>query len=120
MPFLLFDPLSIVGIASTVALLFAAAVTINGRIKKERPVWKYSHPTDWMFILLLVSTVITGIFTGVFRSIGLPLATYLTYSLHLMVVAPFLILEVPFAKWSHLAYRPFALYFVRLKEIQNE
>jgi hypothetical protein len=36
------------------------------------------------------------------------------------VVAPFLILEVPFAKWSHLAYRPFALYFARLKEIQYE
>ena len=120
MPFLLFDPISIVGIAATAALLFAAAVTIYGRIKKSRPVWKYSHPTDWMFILLLVSTVVTGIFTGVFRSIGMPLATYLTYSLHLMVVAPFLILEVPFAKWSHLAYRPFALYFARLKEIQHE
>ena len=120
MPFLLFDPISIVGIGATAALLFAAAVTIYGRIKKSRPVWKYSHPTDWMFILLLVSTVVTGIFTGVFRSIGMPLATYLTYSLHLMVVAPFLILEVPFAKWSHLAYRPFALYFARLKEIQYE
>jgi hypothetical protein len=35
-----------------------------------------------------------------------------------MIVVPFLILEVPFAKWSHLAYRPFALYFARLKEIE--
>jgi ferredoxin len=117
MPFLFFDPLSIVGIAATGALLFAAGVAIYGRIKKSRPVWKYSHPTDWMFIVLLLLTVATGIFTGIFRSIGIPLATYLTYSLHLMVVAPFLMLEVPFAKWSHLAYRPFAIYFAKLREI---
>jgi ferredoxin len=120
MPFLFFDPLSIAGIAATAALLFAATVTIYGRIKKSRPVWKYSHPTDWMFIVLLILTVATGVLTGVFRSVGMPLATYLTYSLHLMVVAPFLILEVPFAKWSHLAYRPFAIYFARLREIQND
>jgi quinone-modifying oxidoreductase subunit QmoC len=120
MPFLFFNPLSIAGIAATAALVYGSGVVIYGRIKKSRPVWKYSHPTDWMFILLLVLTVATGILTGVFRSVGIPLATYLTYSVHLMVVAPFLILEVPFAKWSHLAYRPFAIYFARLREIQNE
>jgi len=116
-PFLIFNPLSAVGIAATAALIFAATLTIQGRIKKNRPVWKYSHPTDWMYLLLLVLTVATGIFTGIFRYIGMPLATYLTFSLHLMIVVPFLILEVPFAKWSHLAYRPFALYFARLNEI---
>jgi ferredoxin len=120
MPFLFFNPLSIVGLAATGTLLFAAGVVIYGRIKKTRPVWKYSHPTDWMFIMLLLLTVATGIFTGVFRSLGIPLATYLTYSLHLMVVTPFLILEVPFAKWSHLAYRPLAIYFARLREIYDD
>jgi quinone-modifying oxidoreductase subunit QmoC len=66
-----------------------------------------------MFLLLLVMTVATGILTGIFRYIGSPLATYLVFSVHLMVVVPFLMLEVPFAKWSHLAYRPFAIYFAR-------
>jgi hypothetical protein len=27
-----------------------------------------------------------------------------------------LVLEVPFGKWSHLAYRPFAIYFEMIKE----
>jgi quinone-modifying oxidoreductase subunit QmoC len=116
-PFLILNPLSAVGIAATAALLFPAILTIHGRIKKSRPVWKYSHPTDWMYLLLLMLTVATGILTGIFRYIEMPLATYLAFSLHLMIVVPFLILEVPFAKWSHLAYRPFALYFARLKEI---
>jgi hypothetical protein len=26
-----------------------------------------------------------------------------------------LVVEVPFSKWSHLAYRPFAIYFAHLK-----
>jgi ferredoxin len=120
LPFLFYDPLSIAGIGATGALLYAAGVVIYGRIRKSRLIWKYTHPTDWMFVILLVLTVATGIFTGVFRSFDFPMATYMTYSLHLMVVAPFLILEVPFAKWSHLAYRPFAVYFARLREIQNE
>ncbi len=117
-PFLIFNPLSAVGIAAAAALLLAATLTIHGRIKKNLPVWKYSHSTDWMYLLLLVLTVATGILTGIFRYIGMPLATYLTFSLHLMIVVPFLILEVPFAKWSHLAYRPFALYLAKLKEIE--
>ncbi|MEM4544222.1 MAG: 4Fe-4S dicluster domain-containing protein [Nitrososphaerota archaeon] len=115
-PFLLVNSLSILGILSTIALIYGASVAIHGRVKKSQPMWRYSHSTDWMFILLLLVTVVTGILVGIFRLIGLPLATYITYSIHLMIVAPFLILEVPFAKWSHLAYRPFAIYFAGLKE----
>lgn len=115
-PFLFVHPLSILGIFSTIALLYGASVAIRGRIKKTQPMWTYSHPTDWMFLILLVATVVTGILAGIFRTIGLPLPTYITYSIHLMIVAPFLLLEVPFAKWAHLAYRPFALYFALLKE----
>ncbi|MDW8014258.1 MAG: 4Fe-4S dicluster domain-containing protein [Archaeoglobaceae archaeon] len=115
-PFLFVNPLSILGIFSTVALMYGAIVIIRGRIKKTQPMWKDTHSTDWMFVILLLLTTITGILTGIFRTLGFPLATYVMYSLHLMIAAPFLILEVPFAKWSHLAYRPFALYFASLKE----
>lgn len=115
-PFLFRDPLSVLGILATIFLLYGVSVAIYGRLRKSHSMWKHSHPTDWMFLILLLATTVTGILTGVFRSMNLPLATYITYSLHLTIVAPFLILEVPFAKWSHLAYRPFALYFARLKE----
>lgn len=115
-PFLLVNPLSVLGIFSTIALVYGASIAIYGRIKKSQPMWSYSHPTDWMFIILLFIVTITGILVGIFRLIGLPLATYITYSIHLMIAAPFLLLEVPFAKWAHLAYRPFAIYFADLKK----
>jgi hypothetical protein len=35
---------------------------------------------------------------------------------HLGLAAPMLILEVPFGKWSHLYYRPLAIYFDKVKE----
>ncbi len=31
------------------------------------------------------------------------------------VVVPMLALEVPFSKWSHLAYRPLAMYFADVR-----
>lgn len=33
-----------------------------------------------------------------------------------MILIPMLVIEVPFSKWSHLAYRPIAIYFANLKE----
>ena len=35
----------------------------------------------------------------------------MSYVVHLMAVVPMLGLEVPFSKWSHMAYRPLAMYF---------
>ena len=55
--------------------------------------------------------------TEVVRYLGLPLATYYTYVAHLAILTPMLVLEVPFGKWAHLAYRPLAIYFQRVKEL---
>jgi hypothetical protein len=33
---------------------------------------------------------------------------------------PMLVLEVPFGKWAHLAYRPLAIYFARVQVLAEE
>ncbi|MCD4745875.1 MAG: hypothetical protein K8R58_06210, partial [Bacteroidales bacterium] len=71
----------------------------------------HSHVTDWTFLVLLFLTTITGILVHIFRIYGMPYPTYYMYVFHLMVLFPMLMIEVPFSKWSHLAYRPFAIYF---------
>ncbi len=118
-PFLFVSPLSLLGLFSVFAITYGGLEAIRGRVKKSKPIWKYSHPTDWMFIVLLVLICITGIFTGIFRSIGWALPTYVIFSIHLSIVVPFLVLGVPFTKWSHIAYRPLALYFAKLNEIRR-
>jgi ferredoxin len=69
-PFLFVSPLSFLGLFSVFAITYGGLEAIRGRVKKSKPIWKYSHPTDWMFIILLVLICITGIFTGIFRSVG--------------------------------------------------
>jgi len=63
---------------------------------------------------------VTGILVNIFRYMELPLATYYTYAFHLVILTPMLVLEVPFGKWSHLAYRPFAIYFHNVKQRAKE
>ncbi|MGD8367427.1 MAG: hypothetical protein PVG78_07295, partial [Desulfobacterales bacterium] len=50
------------------------------------------------------------------RLLELPLTTYYTYVIHLMIAVPMLVLEVPFAKWTHQLYRPLVLYLMQVRE----
>ena len=69
---------------------------------------RFSHQTDWLFLFLLMATVLSGILTHTFRMLDWPMATYLTYATHLVIAVPMLAVEVPFGKWAHLLYRPLA------------
>lgn len=101
----------LLGYYATIGILvFLVSVTIN-RLRKKDAKQKYSHLSDWLFIILLFLTTLSGILIHIFRITGLPVATYYSYIIHLAVLIPMIMVEVPFSKWSHLAYRPFAVYF---------
>lgn len=107
-------PQRLLGYYATIGLTIGVVYFFIERIKKESEKSKHSHITDWTFLVLLFLTTITGILVHFFRIYGLPYATYYMYVFHLMVLFPMLMIEVPFSKWSHLAYRPFAIYFNNL------
>jgi len=107
-------PQRLLGYYATIGLTVGIVYFFIERIKKEAEKSKHSHITDWTFLVLLFLTTITGILVHIFRIYGLPYATYYMYVFHLMVLFPMLMIEVPFSKWSHLAYRPFAIYFNNL------
>ena len=44
---------------------------------------------------------------------GNDVAANVIYVVHMMGVVPMLVLEVPFSKWAHLAYRPLAHVLLR-------
>lgn len=108
-------PQRIFGYYATFGLSFGIVFFVYGRIKKDQENNKHTHFTDWTFLVLLSGTVFTGILVHIFRISGLPYATYYAYVIHLMILVPMLMIEVPFSKWSHLAYRPFAVYFSNLQ-----
>lgn len=106
-----YHPQRFLGYYATFGLLFGTVYFFILRVKKENEKSKSSHYTDWTFLVLLFLTTFTGILVHIFRIYGLPMATYYIYVIHLMILVPMLMIEVPFSKWSHLAYRPFAIYF---------
>jgi len=100
----------------TIGLVFATIYAFIGRLKKKEPIFKFSHHSDWVFLFLLFMIAITGILIHIFRLNGMAMPTYYMYAIHLAFEVPMVVTFVAFSKWSHLAYRPLAIYLSNLKK----
>ena len=112
----LWHPIRLLGYYSTFALLYGVTYAIVGRFKKSKTVYQHSHSSDWVFLIMLWLTAFSGILIHLAHLLTWPLTTYYIYVIHLMIAVPMLVIEVPFAKWTHQLYRPLALYLIRVKE----
>jgi hypothetical protein len=97
------------GYLATIGLVIGTIYFIRSRIRKSYIQYKKTHSTDWVFVILLLLIVWSGIVQHVLHRTGYYEAANITYVIHLMFVVPWL-LRMPFTKWSHLAYRPLAMY----------
>jgi len=112
----IYHPQRWLGYYATAVLLFCTVEILVGRIRKREQLHKFSDFSDWMFPVLLLLTTVTGILVHIFRYMGLPLATYYMYAVHLIIAVAMLVIEVPFGKWAHMLYRPLAVYLQAVKE----
>jgi ferredoxin len=104
------------GYLASAGLLGGTIWALRGRIKKTEEHYRHSHESDWMFLVLLIIVAATGVLQHILHRAGADVAANVAYVVHLMAVVPMLGLEVPFSKWSHMAYRPLAMYFSVLRE----
>jgi quinone-modifying oxidoreductase subunit QmoC len=104
----------IFGYLATVGLTVGTIYFIRNRLRKNYVQYKKSHCTDWVFVILLVFIVSTGIAQHVFHRTGLIELANVTYIIHLMCVVPWLF-RMPFSKWAHMIYRPLAMYFAAIR-----
>jgi ferredoxin len=111
----LWHPIRLLGYYATFAILYGTSVAIWGRLKKSKTVYQHSHASDWAFLILLWLTTFSGILIHLGRLLELPLTTYYIYVIHMMIAVPMLVIEVPFAKWTHQLYRPLVLYLMKVK-----
>jgi len=107
---------SIFGYYASGVLLVITVEMFRSRLKKEESIHRYSELSDWLFLVLLFLTTLTGIMMHGVRLAGWPMGTYVMYVIHLAIAVPMLVIEVPFGKWSHLFYRPLALFLTAVKE----
>ena len=103
------------GYLSSIGLIITVMLAIWGRLSKDEASHKHSHESDWYFLGLLLYVVVTGIVQHALHRAGMPVAANLAYIIHMMGVVPMLVLEVPFSKWSHMFYRPLAIYLAQLQ-----
>ena len=108
---------SILGYYSTVVLLVTTAWMMLDRIGKRTEMHRFSHLSDWLFPDTAFSHgVDRHSACNMFRLSNLPMPTYVTYIVHMAIAVPMLVVEVPFGKWSHLLYRPLAIYVATVKK----
>jgi ferredoxin len=111
----LWHPIRLLGYYATFAILYGTTMAIWGRLKRSKTVYAHSHSSDWAFLILLWLTTFSGILIHFGRLLELPLTTYYLYVIHMMIAVPMLVIEVPFAKWTHQLYRPLVLYLMKVK-----
>jgi heterodisulfide reductase subunit C len=109
-------PQRLLGYYATAVLLYATVDMMVSRYRKRAEMHRFTHSTDWMFLILLFLTTLTGIVVHAFRITGFPMLTYYTYVIHLAIAVPMLVVEVPFGKWAHLLYRPLAVFLTSVQE----
>ena len=100
----------IFGYLASIGLVSIIIYSIHARLRKSGPHAQHSHESDWIFLILLLTVTVTGILQHILHRAGLDMAANIMYVTHLMFVVPMLVLEVPFSKWSHMAYRPLAMF----------
>jgi hypothetical protein len=114
--FPIWHPQRLLGYYATIVLLYASGEALIGRIRKSEQMHKYSHHSDWLFPGFLFIGTLTGILVHIFRYASWPWPTYIMYTIHLMAMFAMLDTEVGIGKWTHLFFRPLAIYFTAVKE----
>ena len=111
-----YNPQRWVGYVATGLILYGMGEIFIGRLRAQKEIYKETRVPDLAFPILLVLTVLSGLAAHIFRYAGFALTCHLMYALHIVIATPMLLVEMSFGKWSHMVYRPLALYFLAVRQ----
>jgi ferredoxin len=112
----LYHPQRWLGYLATAAMIVVPIQFIVSRVRKRGVHHKFSETTDLVFPAMLILVAVSGIAVHIFRYADMALACHYGYAVHLAITVPLLLIELPFGKWSHVIYRPLALYLQSVRE----
>ncbi|VBB48729.1 Heterodisulfide reductase subunit C-like protein [uncultured Paludibacter sp.] len=110
----------ILGYVESVFIFIITVDFVKDRIQKKKALAQNSKPSDWFFVIWLLLMGLTAFFVRLFIDVNILESNKWMYLFHLMVLAQWALIIVPFGKWTHFLYRSFAMYFVKLKELSVE
>jgi quinone-modifying oxidoreductase subunit QmoC len=107
-PWPFWHPVKILGNVSGAAVIVALGVFLWRRIADSTRAGKSTY-SDWLFLVILLLTTLTGFFCQWLRLAGLRVA-YPMYFVHLLLIF-FLLVYIPYSKFAHLVYRTVAMLY---------
>ena len=108
-PLIPVPPQRVLGLASGIAFCCGATYYVYKRVRRDEQHVRFSHFTDWAFVLLLFLSGISGLLLTTTLYANSNLAAYSLYAFHLVVVFDLIVLA-PFTKFAHAIYRPLAIW----------
>jgi len=112
----IYNPQRWLGYLAAGFILYGMGGILYGRWRGQIEIYKETHFHDLVFPVLILSTAVSGLAAHILRYLGFGLACHYVYALHVIIATPMLVIEMSFGKWSHMVYRPLALYFTAVKE----
>lgn len=112
----IYHPQRWLGYLAAAILIYIPTDIIVSRIKKRVEMHKFSEPGDFILPIMLLLVALSGMVVHVGRYLDFALTSHIAYAIHLAIAVPLLVIELPFGKWSHVIYRPLAIYFQAVKE----
>jgi len=112
----IYNPQRWIGYLAAGFILYGIGDILVGRWRAQKEIYKETKFNDLVFPVLIVGVVLSGLTAHVLRYCGFGLSCHYAYALHVIVATPLLLIEMSFGKWSHMVYRPLALYFRAVKE----
>jgi len=117
----IYHPQRWLGYYATIVLIVFSIDFLRGRQKKQEQFNRFSQTTDWLFPIFVLTGAVTGILVHIFRYLGADNAiwawpTYIMYVIHVLAMIAMLDTEVGLGKWTHMIYRPLALYLEAVKK----
>ncbi|HEV2281109.1 MAG TPA: quinone-interacting membrane-bound oxidoreductase complex subunit QmoC [bacterium] len=106
-PWPVWHPVKILGDVSGAAVIGAASIFLWRRIVDGQKAGKSTY-SDWLFLVILGATTLTGFLCQGLRLADLPTLAYPTYFVHLLLIF-FLLVYIPYSKFAHLVYRTVAM-----------
>lgn len=106
----------ILGYVESIVIFAITFIFMAGRIKRNKELNKFSQPSDWFFVIWLFLMGFTAFIVRVFIDLNIIENNLWMYLFHLIILAQWAVLIVPFGKWTHFIYRSFAMYFDKITE----
>lgn len=111
-----YHPQRWLGYIATILMFYGSIAIIWGRFTKKEEIHKRSDFPDWSLPILCFLVALSGILIHIFRYVKLEQASHYMFLAHILILAPLMLIELPFGKLAHLLYHPLGLYLKGVKE----